>query len=625
MSLNVEKIQTIRVLNPKIDIGKKKYAILQGPSSDMYTPITTTNIAVSQVVFNVKPQIRNFVNSTLIAQFPVRMRFNTNAPNGNPLLRSSYDAPRAFGLQAAITTITCNMGGAEFSCQIGEYIHALAHLGFGQYMLANHLSGTPNYLDNAQNYIDMVGSINNPLGTIGDKTSFSVQPRGSFEWNVVHNDQNYAVVDVVFTEEIFLSPWNVSKHQHAGFIGLQAIDIRMNFIGQNPAYRMFSHCDGGALAPGPFTSSQIAFNDFTSVDPAPFSYDGIAGPQLLMEFLSAPLTESIPLNNIYPLYNVQSYITTFNTTVAPNTSTGFITTNNIVFGRIPNRVIIFAREANQYLQSSPTKSDTFLAIEKINVFFDNQPAMLSSANQYNLWEIARENGCNLSFTEWKGQVYRPGSLVNKMGLTGSILPLVFGKDITCNPGTAGGSGGQYNFYFQIQLKNIDTVNPKNIAIYTVAISEGVLNINNGVAMGNYDIISNVDVLTSQTSMSPYINYNDIKDVNGGNVWTNIKHFGKDIWESIKQFAHQAAELYKKAKPYIGPLVDAGKIMLPLFAAGGNQYNGDGCDDFGDGCESCDIDNFDIPQKRSQTIPQGRGGMAIDKDELKRRMHTKRMR
>jgi hypothetical protein len=608
MSLNVEKIQTILINDPRTEVGRKKYTIYRGPQNNTFQPVTTTNISTNQVVFNIKPQIRNFVNSTSIGQFPVRIGLYSNAPNSYNLWRSGYCAPRAFALQSATATLSCNMGGAVFTSQIGEYIHAMAHVGFGEYMLANHLSGTPSFLDSSQEYIDMVGSINNPLGSAGDKTPFSVMPRGGFPfYNVVYNSPSMVIIDMVLTEEILLSPWNVSKNLHPGFIGLQSIDITFQMFASNAAYRMVSIALGGADAPGPITSSQIAFNDFNSIYSAPFSYSGIQGPQMLMQYLTPTMTESIPMNNIYPLYNVQPFITTYNTAVAPNTSTGFIQTNNVVFGRIPNRILFFARQSDQYLVSSPSNTDTFLAIEKINVFFDNQTGILSSATQYDLWAIARDNGCTLSFSEWSGASYKPGSLTSKMGLTGSILPLVFGKDIPTQPGYAAGIAGQFNFYVQASFFNLDQVNSLNIAIYVVAITEGVMNISNGITLPQYDVISSQDVLNSNTSTSPYVNYNDIKDVSGGNVWTNIKHFGREVWDSIRHAVSELNNAYRQAKPYIDPFIDAGKILLPFLGAGN--------DDDG-GCDTCTIDDFDIPRAS--------GGRAIHKDTLRHNLRSKKV-
>lgn len=605
MSQNVEKISTVLIIDPRTDVGRKKYAIYRGPEKNQFTPTTTTNISTSSVTFNIKPQIKNFVTNKMRAQFPVRIRFDTNAPNGNPLLRANYDGPRSQPLQSGLASINVNMGGAGISAQVGEYIHAMEHIAMDEEMLGIELSGTPSYPDVSQSYNDMVGSVNNPLGSFGDGHALSILRRSAFPYTVIHNDQNYSVIDILITEDVFLSPWNVSKDMHPFFIGVQAIDITFQFYATNLAYRFWSHADGGAAAPGPITSSQIAFNDFGTIDAAPFSYETQA-PQMLMQFLTPSLTEQIPLVNIYPYYNVQPFITQYGTTIAANTSSGYIQTNNIVFGRIPNRILIYARETNQTLFNSPTKTDSFFALEKLNVFFDNSSALFSSCTQYDLYSIARENGVKLSFTEWCQQPYRPGSLTNKMGCIGSILPLVFGKDIPVQPGMAPGVGGQFNFYIQASFKNLDPINAKSLAIYIVAITEGVINISNGVVNQQLDVINNMDVLNSQSADSPYVNYNMVKDVSGGNVWTGIRHFAHEVWENMREAARRAYNTYQKVKPYIDPLIDIGKTVLPLLAAGEGECGCPHCQ--GRGCAYCQL-----------AQGYGEGGASMSKSQLRRRL------
>jgi hypothetical protein len=580
MSQNVEPIQTVLIKDPRTTMGRKKYAIFRGPQNNTFQPVTTTNIAVNQVVFNIKPRMKDIVSSTLKAQFPIRLALYTNAPNANPILRSGYDAPRNRPLQSMTQNISCNFGGAVVTGQPAEYIHAMSHVGFGEKMLEEDLSGTPTYLDASQSYDNLIGSIKNPLGSYGDCNEFSLMPRGGFPFVVVANDVNHCVIDMLVTEDIMLSPWNVSKDLHPGFVGLQSIDVTFQFIASNPAYRAWSHSTAGVNAPGPITSSALAFNNFDTIDPNPFSFSAIQAPQLLMQFLTPTLTDEIPLLNMYPLYQVQPYITQYGANVGANSSTGMIQINNVVFGRIPNRVLIFGREQNSQLYSSPSKTDTFFAIEKININFANRDGQLSAATQYDLWKTAVENGCTQSFTEWQGVVYQPGNLTTKIGAMGSVLPLVFGKDIVTDPGYAPGVGGQYNFQFQISFKNLDQVNAKSLAIYVIAISEGVMNISNGIALQNFDVISNLDVLTAATDVSPYVNYNEIKDVSGGNIWTGIKSFAKDVWSDIRTAIRKANEIYKKVKPYIGPIVDVGKTVLPLLAAGELEDEEGGCDDCG---------------------------------------------
>ena len=84
--------------------------------------------------------------------------------------------------------------------------------------------------------------------------------------------------------------------------------------------------------------------------------------------------------------------------------------------------------------------------------------------------------------------------------------------------------------------NVNAKNINNVAIiptlYVVVISEGTFTIEGlGKASTNIGVISSQDILDAK--MSPFVNYRDIEEVNGGNFLSGLVNFGKDVLDKAK--------------------------------------------------------------------------------------------
>ena len=116
---------------------------------------------------------------------------------------------------------------------------------------------TPSALDMSQEYNDLLGSIKNPLGQFGDSNQDSVGNRGGFaNYFVVSNTPTQAIVDCLFCEPIFLSPFYWGCGNATAFINVQDMAWNFTFV-NNPANRMWSHNTLGALAPAAISSSSV--------------------------------------------------------------------------------------------------------------------------------------------------------------------------------------------------------------------------------------------------------------------------------------------------------------------------------------------------------------------------------
>ena len=99
---------------------------------------------------------------------------------------------------------------------------------------------------------------------------------------------------------------------------------------------------------------------------------------------------------------------------------------------------------------------------------------------------------------------------------------------------APGKLGQYQLQVTVQATNISNrmITP---TLYLVPILEGVFCIpSHGRALINIGVITSQDILDSKNS--PWLNYNDVENVSGGDFFSGIKSFFSDkVLPALKQF------------------------------------------------------------------------------------------
>lgn len=562
--LNITPLKVVEVRDPRTVIREKEYALLKGGSQVSWKPYTTTSVSNSSIQFSTPPpNPKIFIDRKMYLQLPVRIVLNVSVPNANPLLRAGYDAPRAFPISSALNTLTVNINNTAVSINMSDVIQALLRFNTGQMLKEHDYSMTPSCLDQYQEYIDGVGAIRNPLGQYGDSNDESVMGRGGFShFTVVSNTAAQAVIDCIFTEPIFLSPFYFGSGNATGFIGVQTMDWNFTFQ-SNAAYRMWSHALGGAAAPGLITSGQVAFSSFTSLFATPFSYGGIV-PQLLFNYITPQELQMIPSAMQYSYFNIDRYPTDF-PTLGPNISTTLVS-NNIQLQSIPRRIYVFARNNNATLLSSPSFTDTFLRINNITLNWNNHSGLLSSATAYDLYKISVKNHCNLSWTQWSGgPVYNAGSLVTKVGTIGSIVCIELGTDIGLGDVECAGLLGTYQLQINVGVTNINQSSEVNPTLYIIAVSEGVFNILDNRSVSQIGVVSKQDILDAKQHLADYVDYEMIQSVNGGNFFSGLEKFGHNLIERIRPFAKQVYEIGKKVAPYVKTAYDIGKTVAPIIA------------------------------------------------------------
>lgn len=575
MSLNITPLKVVEVRDPRTILREKEYAILKGGSQVTWKPYTTSSISSSSIQISTPPpNPKVFVDRKLYFQLPVRILLTCAVPNAFPLLRAGYDAPRAFPISSAIETLSVNINNTGVSMNMGDVIQALLRFNTDQYLKEHDYSMTPSCMDQSQEYIDLVGSNRNPLGQYGDANDEDVTGRGGFaNFRIVSNTPSQAIIDCVFTEPLFISPFYWGKGNASAFIGVQTMDWNITFQAR-AGFRMWSHAIGGLNAPGLITGTQVAFSNYNQIDPTPFSFGSVV-PQMLFNFITPQQLQNIPSAMEYPYFSINKYTTDYSA-IAPGASTTLVS-SSIKLNSIPRRIYVFARNSNAVLSSSPSYTDTYLAINKMVVNWNNGAGQFSSATQRDLYKMSVKNHCNLSWSQWSGgPVFKDGSLTTLIGSTGSIVSFEMSTDIGLTDIECPGLLGQYQIQVDVDVTNVNQVNNITPSLYIVVVSEGVFNILNGSAITQIGVVSSQNVLDAKENLSDYIDYEMIQDVNGGNFMSGITKFGQNLFDRIKGFAKKAYEIGKKIAPYAKTGFEIAKTVAPfLLAAGEDEYNDNG--------------------------------------------------
>jgi hypothetical protein len=525
---------------------------------------TTTSISGSSLQFSCPPPSGSVVvNRKCYLYMPVRLFFNGIPPVGQTLLQENRDAPRAFPVNSSIDTFSATINNQSMSINIADIIHALMHYNTCNDLKNGDYSLSPSYQDQSQNYGDLFNTVRSPLFNYGDANAGDQTNRGAWPFTIIANPVSggvlpvQAIVDVAFTEPIFLPPFYFGEKNGCGFYNVNTMDFNITMLAQ-AANRMWSHDDIGGT--NVITSASFIFGGLTN-GPASSSFPQNQGnqPTMLIQYVTPQETQVIP-NNVaitYPYFDVLRFPTDL-AVAAPGVPTTY-NSNNIQISSIPRRLYIFIRERNSDLFSNPSHTDTFFQINQLSIQFKNKNGLLASASMQDLFKISRKNHCQLNWVQWSGgPTHTPGfAYTTTFGTIGSVLCLEFATDIGLDSLEAPGILSQSQLQVQVTATNVSGHNI-NGTLYLVPILEGTFCIQGlGQASTNIGVLTPQDVLDCQQRDS--VSYSDVEDVNGGDFWSGLKNFGSKLWPFITK-AHDFIKEHK--------LLSRGLSMIPHPGAKG---------------------------------------------------------
>lgn len=563
MSNSYNPLAPVQVTDPLTEISAvNSYAVLSGGDSISFKNYPANSVAASVINFNnANPPAGSFITDRSVDfSCPVRLTINGNLTTTNSsfapsstLLNLGKDAPRSFPLASSIQTVTAQINNETVTIPSSDVFQQLSRYNISTDLKVRDYSGTPTYPDMCFNYNDLTGTNNNCLAQYANSPNGSVIPRGAWPFTFVSNPAVTpttsgaavtAVVDFFVTEPIFLSPFyfGAIAQDAVGFYNVQTISLAMNFLAQAGA-RLWSHADvvatsGAIVVKSNITSIVVQFNNFTS--PA-FSFANIVNqPNLGFKYIAPNLLTKErlgPLQGVtYPYWKIDEYITDLMNPIAYGVGPTPYNTNTVQLSTIPRYLYIDARPSQSALLSSPTFTDTSLVISGVSVQFQNNPSLMASCSQYQLWKINAKNSGSQDYISWIGQSQCNTLNAVKTGI-GSVLCLEFGTDLQMSePTQAPGVAGNFALQVTVILSNMNS----SLSWDTVPISIRLITMTLGTfsvpALGQANVQQSVltveDVIAAQ--QRPAVSYHSIKTPYGGDFFSSLSNFANNVNNFLKE-------------------------------------------------------------------------------------------
>lgn len=553
MSLSALPTPVVKVFDPRIDVLKEReYVVTKGGNKIAFVPYRSMSTGASAMAFNVIPPSRTtFVDRKMYIQSSISVTFSAQlaaaAPAGFSFVSAAQDAPRSFPLSRALATATATIGNTNVSMQTGDVIDPLLRC-MPTEDLKEFNDGCPTALDRSQTYDCYVDSASG-LNVLGNFTSPILDDgeysRGYFNVNVgalippaggAGGIYSQVVTFEVF-EPVMLSPFVWQKLNHSGLIGLQNITLQYNFA-NNLSQLVWSGTQP-TVAGAP-----IVPNVAVNFGPSPTDQ---SDAKLWVGYISpSPLME-IPKEVSYNFYEVQRFITNGLTPMEYSGPLQTVQSNNIQLKVIPSMIIAGVRrtKANQkYWQP-----DAYCRIQSTAINFANTVGILSTASPFNLYQISKKNGLNYNYNQWYGKFgsLNNGALVgaNIPSGVGGLLVLKPSEDFGLGDAEASGLSGAFNFQISLTVECIDpsmTDPSSDYEMFVIVINEGQVSIDvagTGNVVTNIGVVSEADILKAETK--PWLGYNDVHGLVGGDFLSTLRNFGKKIASAV----HTAAEIVPK--------------------------------------------------------------------------------
>ncbi len=499
MSLSPDPIEVVQTLDPRVNLDEKKmYSCLKGGSSISGKTFTTTSFSNTVASFSLPPPNDEvIIDKKMLLRFYIELTFAGTTSGGNLLNLGVFDAPRANPINSSLLqSVTLKINDQSFNQNSSDIVDALMHYYNDYGDRRGHNSMTPAMMDQSQEYSQLFGAARNPLGAYGDNPAEIA--RGGFAGvTVVSNTPTSAVVRLICTEQLFLSPMSFGSENSPGLTNVRSMDLIANL---NDLSRAWSR---------DAVSAASASNVITSLTGTLYQ-----SPEVDFQYISRNPLLKVPEAVSYPYFVLNRFPSPTQALAAASSTT--IESNNIQFHSIPRKIYIFARQQNSDL--TYTQTNSYMDITRVSINWNNLAGQLSQASEQELYLISLRNGLKKSFTEWKSGC-------------GSVLCIDPSLDVALSPTECPGQLLNMQFQVSVTLNN-PGINSKNIVLYIVTCDEGVLTIYPGRCVSTIGSVTAKDVLDSYSR--PRIPYSMVESVYGGSFWDKLKSFVAPIASFAKK-------------------------------------------------------------------------------------------
>jgi hypothetical protein len=545
---------------------KLTYAVKSGAASKTYQPFQSISQSASSLTFNVTVPSENvvvdrevFVRSTI--RFTVT---ETGVASGS--FAGGYGtqyALQAFPLNHLFTTASATINNSNVSSNIQDILPQLLQM-MSQEELAKYDGMCPNLVDfNTALYTTNIATsnANNVLAT-ANQTGYNkyFQPRGSYPVKLLDFSRKVTAGTVsktltsqdptdifklayeveVFEPIIGLSPFIYGQpaYNNQGLVGINAMNFVFNI--DSTAKRFLSV----GVADTVVTKVELGINvdSGTTNSPIPFS-----GTELVVCFNSSQSTDLITAKNVVPYTDIPRFITVSNVAIAGQGTEKSLSSNNIQLNQLPDLFIICVRKS--LADMTVQDAEYNCVINSVSINLNNSSGLLSSANQFSLYQLSVKNGSKQTWAQFSGRVNqaitKTGGSTGNAGLgtqatTGSIF-VVSPTDLSLPSYLAPGCIGSFNFQIKLGVTQYVTASNVNITpeIVILAVNSGIFSTVAGSSMILTGILTKslVEDAKSMQMVNPVLSA-EYNRVLGGGIHGDMQNSGNEQMPAVKEAMKQ---------------------------------------------------------------------------------------
>lgn len=546
---------------------KLTYAVKSGAASKTYQPFQSISQSASSLTFNVTVPSENvvvdrevFIRSTI--RFTV-----TETGVADTAFAGGYGtqyALQAFPLNHLFTTASATINNSNVSSNIQDILPQLLQM-MSQEELAKYDGMCPNLVDfNTALYTTNIATsnANNVLAT-ANQTGYNkyFQPRGSYPVKLVDFSRKVGsatptktltssgptdVFKLAYEVEVFepiigLSPFIYGQpaYNNQGLVGINAMNFVFNidstakrFLSVGVASTVVTKVELGINVDGGTTNSAIPF----------------AGTELVVCFNSSQSTDLITAKNVVPYTDIPRFITASNVPIpGQQTTEKSINSNNIQLNQLPDLFIICVRKS--LADMTVQDAEYNCVINSVSINLNNASGLLSSANQFSLYQLSVKNGSKQTWAQFSGRVNqavtKTGGDSGNGGLgiqatTGSIF-VVSPTDLSLPSYLAPGCIGSFNFQIKLGVTQYVTASTANITpeIVVLAVNSGIFSTVAGSSQIFTGILTKslVEDAKSMQMVNPVLSA-EYNRVLGGGIHGDMQNSGNEQMPAVKEAMKQ---------------------------------------------------------------------------------------
>lgn len=466
--------------------------VLEGPREVLYKQWKPTSASKGAISFSCQTPIQNAAIDRNI-QILVPCRVTCSAvwdisQNGQYLVQPNKVGIRSYPVQKALDNLEVRLNTHAFRVNLGEILSGLEHLNTSRKLKLLEYSKCSTYgTCQSQKFSDMNLGIRSGLSTFEDSISgiapqnFPFTVYSNFPANSANSYTATSIIDFTSIESLFISPCYFGdwEDNFDAFAGITNMDVTLNFIGNNPGFRMIAIDNTNALGVdrGGTITGDLQVN-FTSADN--FTYSDLE-PKLLVQYIKPQYPRVLDKPIFYPYWHINNFTHRHPNSIA-SYATDVIQPNELLLPKLPSKIYIWARKPSSTFSADPFTPDCFLGLENLELSWNNR-TVLSEAHKGQLYDLSVKNGLQLEYAQWSGLLLNKnvtssfGEIANQFGGTGSIFcvdPLDLGIDsqIAYDPNTS------IPFGIKATCKNL-TTDPVTPELVVVILYDGLMKVDQG--------------------------------------------------------------------------------------------------------------------------------------------------